>query len=157
MAKKMKRIGPFGWFARAFAAGFGTVAGVMVAGAIGSVFVGGMLTTNWDLSGVEYPQLVSAPVYATPEVSYPSDRTASAATYYPATSCPVPSCPAPINSPPMSSAPANAAPANSLPSYAANHYPTASYPVVTTPSISAPTDDERPPEPNVGIEAEYYR
>ena len=89
MAKKMKRIGPVGWFARAFAAGFGTVAGVMFAAAIGCVMFGGLIDTNWELPAVSYPaSIVPAQTYATPDVCYPAERTASATYSYPATSYP---------------------------------------------------------------------
>lgn len=94
MAKKRKPIGPVGWFVRSFAAGFGAVGGAMLAAALGGAVLGGVVTTDWQLPAVTFShvvpaQVVPAPTF-TPELSYPAERTASAAPIgYPASRYPM--------------------------------------------------------------------
>ena len=83
MAKKKRGIGPLGWFARAFAAGFGAVGGAILAAALGGSLLSGVITTEWQVPAVTFTQsmpnqVVPAPMLG-PEFSSPAERTASTA------------------------------------------------------------------------------
>ena len=99
MAKKMKRIGPFGWFARAFAAGFGTVSGGVSAAVLGTIVLGSVVSTDFEFPAFAYPHVAPTATYSAPCDVYPGERTASAESYgYPQASYPVVTPPS-INAP----------------------------------------------------------